>query len=119
MRERQYAFLSNGIAQIETAKTVYSAAFHTAEEEALWKQSLKTFEVWKTQVGKVTAIMEALIKNSGAKEQKALFETFYADYDKVRPLSTTSSTTSTSRPARSMSRSLTMRTTPLVRVELP
>jgi len=65
---------------------IYEPLPQTKEEEALWKDFMKAWDAWKAQSGKVTSVMEALGKNDGEKAQKALFERFYDEYAKVRPL---------------------------------
>ena len=71
---------------IDQGLKIYNEISQSKEEEALWKESLKSWEAWKNSSAKVTAIMEALAKNSGENEQKALFVTFYTEYQKNRPL---------------------------------
>jgi methyl-accepting chemotaxis protein len=65
---------------------IYDPLPQTKEEEALWKQFLVTWENWKGQSAKVTAIMAELGANTGEKQQKALFVSYYKEYAKVRPL---------------------------------
>ena len=71
---------------IDKGLKIYNAIPQSKEDEALWKQSLKSWEAWKKQSEKITVLMESLAKNSGEIEQKALFATFYTEYATIRPL---------------------------------
>lgn len=65
---------------------LYEPLPQTKEEEVLWKDFMKDWEVWKAQTATLTSIEESLSKNSGEKEQKELFIKFYAEYEKSRSL---------------------------------
>jgi methyl-accepting chemotaxis protein len=73
-------------AMIDKGWKIYEPLPQDKEEEVLWKQFEKDWAAWKTQDAKITATIEALVKNSSEKEQKALFVTFYQQYQDIRPL---------------------------------
>jgi len=88
VRERQYAFLSNGIAHFEAAQAVYTAAFHTAEEETRWQELNGLWEKWKVdsqEAARISRQIAALQLGPAAKLDGRLAR-FGAEHARLRLL---------------------------------
>jgi methyl-accepting chemotaxis protein len=79
--------------RIDQAWKEYSALPQTKDEAIVWEQFEKEWNNWKEQVAKLLATVEKLSHNTNEKEQKDLFEEFYAQYEVTRPLFRTAETT--------------------------
>jgi methyl-accepting chemotaxis protein len=77
---------AKGWASIDKGWKIYEPLPQTKEEAELWKLFELDWAAWKAQDAKLTETITALVKNSGEKEQKALFITFYQQYQQIRPL---------------------------------
>jgi len=77
---------ANAWSNIEHGWKLYEPLPQTPEEAEMWKQFLKDWEAWKTADAELTGTIEALSKVRSEQEQKAIFERFYPQIDKVRPL---------------------------------
>lgn len=69
---------------------IYEPLPQTKEEEVLWGQFTKEWNMWKDQDTKLTETIEALSKNTNEKEQKELFVKFYQQSEVMKPLYRTS-----------------------------
>ena len=76
-----------GMESYDKGFKIYDPLPQTKEEEAEWKVYLKEYEEFKKADGQVSLVIESLAKNSGEKEQKALFVKFYAARAVSAPLS--------------------------------
>lgn len=71
---------------IDKGWKMYELLPKTNEEEALWNQFVKEWGIWKDQDAKLTKTIEALSKNSGEREQKAIFEEYFKLSEEMKPM---------------------------------
>ncbi|SHG64258.1 methyl-accepting chemotaxis protein [Massilia sp. CF038] len=77
---------TRGWASIEQGWKQYEPLPQTAEEATMWKQFVLDWNAWKAVEARVGAAMAAMVKNNDEATQKALFVTFYKEYNASRPL---------------------------------
>ncbi|HRE15819.1 MAG TPA: methyl-accepting chemotaxis protein [Rhodocyclaceae bacterium] len=77
---------ANSWSDIEHGWKLYEPLPQTPEEAELWKQFVKDWEAWKAVDTELTASIEGMSKVRSEQEQKAIFERFYQQIDKGRPL---------------------------------
>ncbi|TXT41485.1 MAG: methyl-accepting chemotaxis protein [Comamonadaceae bacterium] len=74
-----------GLDQIDKGWKIYESLPQTREEAAMWTQFVNEYAAWKAQAAKIAVVMEAMGKGL-EQEHKALFDSYFKEYQTIRPL---------------------------------